>query len=197
LTQFYRLIISILVLKKTRKNNYSIISTTYKIYFDVGIDFAYMVMKIKIGLRPKCPRGTNPLTKEEYTMAKNQTSKGVTVAKSNPIETSIPVAIVPAPIPAPTTFGELWERLDARLTAIEKSLEGRTTTRTGKGLVSTRSMTEADAIRVMIGDLETKAIKECAKELGLSYGQIYSARGGYTFKTQYAEKMEKAKAAKK
>ena len=154
-------------------------------------------MKMKIGLRPKRPIGTNPLTKEEYTMATKQTSKGVTVAKSNPIETAKTAEIVPAPIPAPTTIAELWERVDARLAAIEKTLEGRVATRSGKGLVSTRSMTEADAIRVMTGDLADKAIKECAKELGLSYGQIYSARGGYTFKTQYAKRLEKTKAAKK
>ena len=50
-----------------------------------------------------------------------------------------------------------------------------------RGPKSERSMTDEDARRCKFGDLKDKSHKEAAKVLGLSYGQIYSARGGYTF----------------
>ena len=50
-----------------------------------------------------------------------------------------------------------------------------------RGPKSERSMTDEDAARVKFGDLKDQAHKDAAQELGLSYGQIYSARGGYTF----------------
>jgi hypothetical protein len=50
-----------------------------------------------------------------------------------------------------------------------------------RGPKSERSMTDEDAARCKFGDLKDKSHKEAAKVLGLSYGQIYSARGGYTF----------------
>lgn len=51
-----------------------------------------------------------------------------------------------------------------------------------KGPSSTREMTLEDAERIINGDLKGKSHKVAAEELGLSYGQVYSARGGYTFK---------------
>ena len=50
-----------------------------------------------------------------------------------------------------------------------------------RGPKSSRSMTDEDAKRCKFGDLKDLNHKEAAKELGLSYGQIYSARCGYTF----------------
>jgi hypothetical protein len=50
-----------------------------------------------------------------------------------------------------------------------------------RGPKSERSMTDEDATRVKFGDLKDKSHKQAAEALGLSYGQIYSARGGYTF----------------
>ena len=50
-----------------------------------------------------------------------------------------------------------------------------------RGPKSERSMTDDDAARVKFGDLAEMTHKEAAKELGLSYGQVYSARGDYTF----------------
>lgn len=50
-----------------------------------------------------------------------------------------------------------------------------------RGPKSERSMTDDDAKRVKFGNLKAASHKEAAAELGLSYGQIYSARGGYTF----------------
>jgi hypothetical protein len=52
---------------------------------------------------------------------------------------------------------------------------------------SSREMTEDDARRVIRGDLAETSHKEAAKILGLSYGQVYSCRGGYTFKRIYNE----------
>lgn len=59
-----------------------------------------------------------------------------------------------------------------------------------RGPKSTRAMTDEDAARVKFGDLADKGHKEAATELGLSYGQIYSARGGYTF--THVEKPKKS-----
>lgn len=56
-----------------------------------------------------------------------------------------------------------------------------------RGPDSQREMTEDDARRILLGDLSDKAHKAAAKELGLSYGQIYSARKGFTFKGIYKE----------
>lgn len=50
-----------------------------------------------------------------------------------------------------------------------------------RGPKSERSMTDQDAWRVKFGDLKEVDHKPAASELGLSYGQVYSARGGYTF----------------
>lgn len=50
-----------------------------------------------------------------------------------------------------------------------------------RGPKSERAMTDEDAARVKFGDLKAKSHKEAAAVLGLSYGQIYSCRGGYTF----------------
>ena len=56
-----------------------------------------------------------------------------------------------------------------------------------RGPQSTREMTLEDAERIMLGDLKDKSHKVAAETLGLSYGQVYSARGGYTFKTVYKQ----------
>lgn len=59
-----------------------------------------------------------------------------------------------------------------------------------RGPKSERTMTDDDARRVMVGDLKGKSHKECAELLQLSYGQIYSARKGFTFKPIYKEMIE-------
>ena len=56
-----------------------------------------------------------------------------------------------------------------------------------RGPESERDMTEDDARRILLGDMKDVAHKDAAKELGLSYGQIYSARKGFTFKGIYKE----------
>ena len=62
-----------------------------------------------------------------------------------------------------------------------------------RGPKSERTMTEDDARRCMIGDLKDHSHKECAELLNLSYGQIYSARKGFTFKPIYKEWLESKK----
>ena len=54
-----------------------------------------------------------------------------------------------------------------------------------RGPKSEGEMTEEHAVRVILGDLREKSHKDAALELKLSYGQIYSARKGYTFKKIY------------
>ena len=65
------------------------------------------------------------------------------------------------------------------------------TTKTAKvrdrGPDSERDMTEDDARRILLGDMKDVAHKKAAEELGLSYGQVYSARKGFTFKAVYKE----------
>ena len=56
-----------------------------------------------------------------------------------------------------------------------------------RGPDSTREMTEDDARRILLGDMKDVAHKKAAEELGLSYGQIYSSRKGFTFKGIYKE----------
>lgn len=56
-----------------------------------------------------------------------------------------------------------------------------------RGPVSERQMSEDDARKVMLGELSSATHKDAAQKLGLSYGQIYSARKGFTFKNIYKE----------
>ena len=57
------------------------------------------------------------------------------------------------------------------------------TAKRDRGPDSEREMTEADAIRVISGDLKDAKHAKAAEALKLSYGQVYSARKGFTFKT--------------
>jgi hypothetical protein len=71
---------------------------------------------------------------------------------------------------------ELAKKVD-ELTKIVEEMKAK------KGPVSAREMTIEDAERIINGDLAEASHKKCAEILGLSYGQVYSARGGYTFKS--------------
>ena len=75
--------------------------------------------------------------------------------------------------------------LQAKIEVLEAGSSAR------RGPKSTRDMTEDDARRIILGDLEGLSHKDAAAQLGLSYGQIYSARGGYTFKNVIDEKNAK------
>lgn len=63
-----------------------------------------------------------------------------------------------------------------------------------RGPKSERTMTDDDARRVIMGDLKDVSHKAAAETLELSYGQIYSARKGFTFKPIHKEAAEAAKA---
>ena len=70
---------------------------------------------------------------------------------------------------------------------IERINNGKSAKARDRGPDSTREMTEDDARRILLGDMKDVAHKKAAEELGLSYGQIYSARKGFTFKGIYKE----------
>lgn len=82
------------------------------------------------------------------------------------------------------TIETLTKRIDEFSTKVE-SIKVR-----DRGPSSTREMTRHDAWRVMHGDLKDAKHKEAAKALGLSYGQVYSARGEYTFKDVKADEFK-------
>jgi len=69
------------------------------------------------------------------------------------------------------------EKLQARVDELEVK----------RGPKSSREMTEVDARRVLDGDMAKISHKVAAEKLGLSYGQIYSCRGGYTFRKIHDE----------
>lgn len=56
-----------------------------------------------------------------------------------------------------------------------------------RGPKAERTMTDEDARRVIYGDLKDVSHKAAAEQLGLSYGQVYSARKGFTFKPIHKE----------
>ena len=82
----------------------------------------------------------------------------------------------------------LVDAQDALILALRNNVEELKTqgsTNRDRGPKSEGEMTEEHAVRVMLGDLRDKSHKDAALELKLSYGQIYSARKGYTFKKIY------------
>ena len=56
-----------------------------------------------------------------------------------------------------------------------------------RGPKSTRTMERSDAWRARFGDLKDASHKAAAEALGLSYGQVYSARNGFTLKDVTAD----------
>jgi hypothetical protein len=72
----------------------------------------------------------------------------------------------------------------AELTALVLELQARIVKLETPKVTNTpaREMTDDDAKRIMTGDLADKKHKDAAEALGLSYGQIYSCRLGFTFK---------------
>ena len=72
---------------------------------------------------------------------------------------------------------DAFEQVEARLQSIEDKLEGRNRSAPVK-----RNMTDADALRVLNGDVAPIGHKEAAEIVGLTYAQVYSCRLGFTFK---------------
>jgi len=78
-------------------------------------------------------------------------------------------------VKAPTNLKELIEAhmvLEARVKKLEEPRKSS----------SEKEMTDEDARRVTYGDLKDAKHKDAAEKLGLTYGQIYSCRLGFTFK---------------
>ena len=82
------------------------------------------------------------------------------------------------------TMKALAEKLNEVITKLNASSPKATRNR---GPQSERTMTDDDARRIMLGDLKEASHKDAAETLGLSYGQIYSARKGFTFKPIHKE----------
>jgi hypothetical protein len=78
----------------------------------------------------------------------------------------------------PATLKDAME-LIAALTKRVEELESKTARPSN---ASQREMTDDDAKRILTGDLKDKKHNDAATALGLSYGQVYSCRGEYTFK---------------
>lgn len=69
------------------------------------------------------------------------------------------------------------------LTARVKALEEVKTPTTSTGV----EMTDDHARNVLDGECKAMKHKDAAQKLGLTYGQVYSCRGGYTFKGIHKE----------
>lgn len=83
--------------------------------------------------------------------------------------------------------------LVARVNELSKVKAPSATQTRDRGPVSTKTMTDDDARKAMTGEFSSLGHKEAAEKLGLSYGQIYSARKGFTFKAIYKEAMQSGK----
>lgn len=70
-----------------------------------------------------------------------------------------------------------FKALTARVEELGAMIEGR-----NKSAPTKRNMTDADAIRVLTGDLKDASHKEAAEAAALTYAQVYSCRLEYTFK---------------
>jgi chromosome segregation ATPase len=64
-----------------------------------------------------------------------------------------------------------------RIETLETLVNGR-----NKSAATKRNMTEADAYRVLTGDCKDLNHKDAAELIGLTYAQVYSCRGEFTFK---------------
>lgn len=70
-----------------------------------------------------------------------------------------------------------FKALTARVEELGAMIEGR-----NKSAPTKRNMTDADAIRVLTGDLKDASHKEAGETAALTYAQVYSCRLEYTFK---------------
>lgn len=82
------------------------------------------------------------------------------------------------------TVAQLAEKIEALEAKIE-ILESRPTR--DRGPKSTQEMTEDMAREILLGEDKDLSHKAAAEKHGLSYGQVYSSRNGFTFKGVYKE----------
>lgn len=76
-----------------------------------------------------------------------------------------------------THIADAWGPMSEQLEHLTAKVEGR-----NRSAAVKRNMTDADALRVLTGDLKEHNHKEAAEMAGLTYAQVYSCRGGFTFK---------------
>ena len=74
-------------------------------------------------------------------------------------------------------IGGMFAGLADQVDALTAKVEGR-----NKSAPTKRNMTDADAMRALQGDMKELNHKEAAIAMGLTYAQVYSCRGGFTFK---------------
>lgn len=78
------------------------------------------------------------------------------------------------------------------IVAVNLMVDAFNTANDRRGPKSSREMTDQDARRILpTGDLAKASHKDAAATLGLSYAQVYSCRGQYTFKHIHKEVTEK------
>jgi hypothetical protein len=83
---------------------------------------------------------------------------------------------------------EMFLELTTRFGELEKKVEELQARPQGAARNNAqREMTDDDARRIMNGDLKDMKHNDAAAKLGLSYGQVYSCRLGYTFKHIHKE----------
>lgn len=66
---------------------------------------------------------------------------------------------------------------DAQIIELQDQVGGK-----NRSAATKRNMTDADALRVLDGDVKEMGHKEAAATVGLTYAQVYSARLAFTFK---------------
>lgn len=84
------------------------------------------------------------------------------------------------------------EALEAKVVELEAKIEAMSAQRVRSGNkerdygpASEKQMTERMALRILVGRYRTWSVRKIADECGLSRGQVYSLKGGYTFKTAH------------
>lgn len=75
------------------------------------------------------------------------------------------------------------QQLLVRIAALEQQV----TDLTKPANSSQKEMTDEDARNILIGSCKDLKHNEAAQKLGLSYGQVYSCRGEYTFRHIHKE----------
>lgn len=113
----------------------------------------------------------------------NATTTPATVAAQTQ-EVSAEIALLD--VNSKLTLKDLAEKIN-ELVAAQNRLSANNVVARDRGPKSEKDMSEEDARRVMLGDLKDASHKAAAEKLGLSYGQVYSARKGFTFKGIYKE----------
>ena len=79
---------------------------------------------------------------------------------------------------------DAFNALSAKVDELQMYIENLPAPR-DRGPKSDHKMDEKEAMSILHGEHKDLSHKKAALELGLSYGQIYSARNGFTFKSEF------------